>query len=207
MTDRSRAPLEQLIAQWRERADEYRAYRSNVPCQCEPSWHAEEIDRWAEALALVLGPQPVEEPVYGKEVLCESCAKVFCPHGERLHFHHDGCPACSEEERPEAPNEADALVYDLPQVDSGRGVVAVLSPPRVEEKDEPSDEGTICPVCKCPALQSWNRVNSDECGVLCIACSAEFAPVLGPQREEPGARRLLREVLKQIENWEDAEER
>jgi hypothetical protein len=31
---------------------------------------------------------------YGSEVLCSSCAEVFCPSGERLHFHHDGCPAC-----------------------------------------------------------------------------------------------------------------
>lgn len=37
-----------------------------------------------------------EEPVYGygSEVLCPNCAVVFCPEGERLHFHHDGCPAC-----------------------------------------------------------------------------------------------------------------
>lgn len=26
---------------------------------------------------------------------CSECAKVVCPHGEPLHFHHDGCPACS----------------------------------------------------------------------------------------------------------------
>jgi hypothetical protein len=32
--------------------------------------------------------------LYGTEVLCEACARVFCPEGERLHFHHDGCPAC-----------------------------------------------------------------------------------------------------------------
>lgn len=25
---------------------------------------------------------------------CEQCAYIFCPHGEQLHFHHDGCPAC-----------------------------------------------------------------------------------------------------------------
>ena len=35
-----------------------------------------------------------EAPVYGSEVLCEQCAVVFCQSGERLHFHHDGCPAC-----------------------------------------------------------------------------------------------------------------
>lgn len=25
---------------------------------------------------------------------CSSCAIRECPHGEPLHFHHDGCPAC-----------------------------------------------------------------------------------------------------------------
>lgn len=36
----------------------------------------------------------LEAAPYGSEVLCEGCARTFCPHGERLHFHHDGCPAC-----------------------------------------------------------------------------------------------------------------
>lgn len=26
---------------------------------------------------------------------CEQCSDVFCPYGEPLHFHHDGCPCCS----------------------------------------------------------------------------------------------------------------
>lgn len=26
---------------------------------------------------------------------CGECAKIMCPHGEILHFHHDGCPACA----------------------------------------------------------------------------------------------------------------
>jgi hypothetical protein len=25
---------------------------------------------------------------------CYECGKIVCPHGEWLHFHHDGCPAC-----------------------------------------------------------------------------------------------------------------
>jgi hypothetical protein len=36
------------------------------------------------------------EGVPGSEVLCDSCAVVFCPHGDNLHFHHDGCPSCVE---------------------------------------------------------------------------------------------------------------
>ena len=26
---------------------------------------------------------------------CDQCAEIFCPYGELLHFHHDGCPCCS----------------------------------------------------------------------------------------------------------------
>lgn len=25
---------------------------------------------------------------------CEQCGDIFCPFGEPLHFHHDGCPCC-----------------------------------------------------------------------------------------------------------------
>jgi hypothetical protein len=25
---------------------------------------------------------------------CGICGAIICPHGESLHFHHDGCPAC-----------------------------------------------------------------------------------------------------------------
>ena len=26
---------------------------------------------------------------------CEQCGDIFCPWGEPLHYHHDGCPCCS----------------------------------------------------------------------------------------------------------------
>ena len=26
---------------------------------------------------------------------CSTCGKIVCPHGEPMHFHHDGCPACA----------------------------------------------------------------------------------------------------------------
>lgn len=26
---------------------------------------------------------------------CMECSKIVCPHGEPLHLHHDGCPACA----------------------------------------------------------------------------------------------------------------
>lgn len=25
---------------------------------------------------------------------CRECSQIVCPHGEPLHYHHDGCPAC-----------------------------------------------------------------------------------------------------------------
>lgn len=28
---------------------------------------------------------------------CMECGKIVCPHGEPLHLHHDGCPACAME--------------------------------------------------------------------------------------------------------------
>jgi hypothetical protein len=27
---------------------------------------------------------------------CFTCGEAVCPHGEPLHFHHDGCPSCCE---------------------------------------------------------------------------------------------------------------
>lgn len=29
---------------------------------------------------------------------CVACGSRDCPHGHELHYHHDGCPACSEED-------------------------------------------------------------------------------------------------------------
>lgn len=53
------------------------------------TWPPRDVDIALDALAAI-----------GSEVLCEACAKVFCPHGERLHFHHDGCPACEAGDDP-----------------------------------------------------------------------------------------------------------
>lgn len=25
---------------------------------------------------------------------CHECGAIICPHGDELHFHHDGCPSC-----------------------------------------------------------------------------------------------------------------
>jgi hypothetical protein len=29
---------------------------------------------------------------------CSECARVICPHGDMMHFHHDGCPSCAEDD-------------------------------------------------------------------------------------------------------------
>lgn len=33
---------------------------------------------------------------------CLTCGGIICPHGEPMHFHHDGCPACAQHEAMEA---------------------------------------------------------------------------------------------------------
>lgn len=37
---------------------------------------------------------------------CAGCAMQECPHGEPLHRHHDGCPACWLEEEKKLKEEA-----------------------------------------------------------------------------------------------------
>jgi hypothetical protein len=37
----------------------------------------------------------------GSDGECMVCGVILCPHHEPLHYHHDGCPACSFDE-PEA---------------------------------------------------------------------------------------------------------
>lgn len=31
---------------------------------------------------------------------CLTCGEIICPHGEPMHFHHDGCPTCAQLEEP-----------------------------------------------------------------------------------------------------------
>ena len=69
--------------------------------------------------------QEANEP--GSEVLCESCARAFCPDGERLHFHHDGCPACYE--RDPKPTRQSVLAW----LEQGDNDVAYLLADGFEE--------------------------------------------------------------------------
>ena len=29
---------------------------------------------------------------------CGECSKIICPHKDEMHFHHDGCPSCCQDE-------------------------------------------------------------------------------------------------------------
>lgn len=29
---------------------------------------------------------------------CLECGRIICPHGDPMHFHHDGCPTCAQHE-------------------------------------------------------------------------------------------------------------
>src|SRR4029434_2690869 len=87
--------LRTLILKWRERA-----YQKRGTFHLHSERSIQAMRQCADELeaALAEGVPPAEPGVPGSEVLCEACAKVFCPHGERLHFHHDGCPACCDDE-------------------------------------------------------------------------------------------------------------
>ena len=30
---------------------------------------------------------------------CSVCGTIVCPHKDGMHFHHDGCPSCAEDEQ------------------------------------------------------------------------------------------------------------
>ena len=44
-----------------------------------------------EDLAELLNECPDQE--------CTECGWIMCPHGDEMHFHHDGCPSCSAAEQ------------------------------------------------------------------------------------------------------------
>lgn len=29
---------------------------------------------------------------------CSKCSKIICPHKDEMHFHHDGCPSCYQDQ-------------------------------------------------------------------------------------------------------------
>jgi hypothetical protein len=48
----------------------------------------EKIQKMGEQLDALLAHCPDAE--------CIDCGLIICPHGDALHFHHDGCPSCVE---------------------------------------------------------------------------------------------------------------
>jgi hypothetical protein len=52
---------------------------------------------------------------------CMRCGELDCPHGEPLHYHHDGCPACTLESIPAAP-ATDARLMKI-KADLGEAVL------------------------------------------------------------------------------------
>lgn len=30
---------------------------------------------------------------------CSTCGMLICPRGDPMHYHHDGCPSCAEDEK------------------------------------------------------------------------------------------------------------
>ena len=60
MTDADRSLFRGLIEQIQTRAKEHREF-PGVPCQCESSWHADELEGWADQLSVVLSSLQVTE--------------------------------------------------------------------------------------------------------------------------------------------------
>jgi hypothetical protein len=42
------------------------------------------------------------------EVECVFCGADYCPYGEPLHWHHDGCPACYDAHKRQ-PDKGEAI--------------------------------------------------------------------------------------------------
>jgi hypothetical protein len=47
---------------------------------------------------IVLARQVHELLNHCPDAECDTCAGIICPHGDQMHFHHDGCPACAQHE-------------------------------------------------------------------------------------------------------------
>ena len=94
------AAIEELLTpETRKKIDRLR----DLGDDADPSGEYLTADEWRKAImGIVIRPALASwtPPAYGSDVLCPSCAVVFCPHGERLHFDKDGCPACEFLQKP-----------------------------------------------------------------------------------------------------------
>ena len=92
-TDRMVRPRETLVDRlratpnWQRESFEHWKTATNVYDRA-PFEAADEIERLQKALDALLAH--CEDPE------CAKCGAAICPHSEPFHFHHDGCPACSQ---------------------------------------------------------------------------------------------------------------
>jgi hypothetical protein len=74
-------PLEALVAAMRAIAADNRT-SSEVPCQCERSWHADTYDSWADVIEAALlhaaaPPAPTADPTIDEQVLRDLETRIF----------------------------------------------------------------------------------------------------------------------------------
>jgi len=58
----------------------------------ERNWKAREYDRLLPMVDALINHCDKDS---GE---CHVCSQIVCPHKDPFHFHHDGCPSCSQEE-------------------------------------------------------------------------------------------------------------
>lgn len=96
--------LSAVVKEIRERAAEHRRF-AGVPCQSESTWHADELDGWADRLESLLSAPPPEEA----KRCCGAVSRFYgrtCerPYGhDGMHWIYGGVSAWSapEDARPE----------------------------------------------------------------------------------------------------------
>ncbi|ATW62283.1 hypothetical protein Psp6_00030 [Pseudomonas phage Psp6] len=66
----------------------YDHYKANLGAKAQVRVLVDEADMRKVIDALLLHCDDPE---------CLKCGAIICPHGEPLHFHHDGCPSCSQD--------------------------------------------------------------------------------------------------------------
>jgi hypothetical protein len=100
-------PLLKRLLSWVHRMQKPGAQRYAVePAVAHTEGYREALSDFEDELLTLIIEGVEPPPQYGTDVLCEDCAVVFCPHGERLHFDKDGCPACYEPDGPDGPAAA-----------------------------------------------------------------------------------------------------
>lgn len=82
---------------WRQQSE---MHMQTSLAQAERAEKAEkERDRWIEIATKLVNHCDKES---GE---CSICSEIVCPHGDPMHFHHDGCPTCVSMERGIKSNE------------------------------------------------------------------------------------------------------